>query len=188
MRAEGLPDIVLTGRTRAGKVLCRPDIAPSLGYIVSIGALESIPPSGYGASTATKLRLLFNDVEQDVSPKGGRGCTWDDVARLVTFCGMIKRRPGITLIHCEAGISRSSAATFVLLQVLLGDEHLAVTHLVDIERWCVQRKFRSTLDGDSIRPNRRLVWIADQLLGCSGRLLAANNEAFKHRYSSEFKP
>ena len=186
MRAEGLPDIVLTGRTRAGKVLCRHDTP--VGYIVSIGPTDSAPPSGYGASSAAKLRLVFNDIEQEVSPKGSHGCTWDDVTKLISFYEGVKKKPVDTLIHCEAGISRSSAAALVLLQMLVGNEQLAVTHLVGVERCCAERKFRSNNDRDSIRPNRRIVWIADQLLGCSGRLLAANHEAFGHRYSGEFKP
>lgn len=64
------------------------------------------------------------------------------------------------LVHCAAGVSRSAAALLILLaQKNPGREHDVVA------RVCAQ--------AHHIRPNRRLIRLGDELLGCSGRLVAA---------------
>ena len=64
------------------------------------------------------------------------------------------------LVHCAAGVSRSSATVLVLLaQKNLGRE-AQIAHLVR-ER------------AEQVRPNKKIIALGDQLLGCHGRLVAA---------------
>lgn len=68
------------------------------------------------------------------------------------------------LIHCWAGISRSTACTFIagcLLRPKLSEQELA---------------WRLRFASPSATPNHRLVALADQALGRAGRMVAAIDE------------
>jgi predicted protein tyrosine phosphatase len=90
-------------------------------------------------------------------------------------------RPGI--VHCGAGISRSSAAAVVMLAALgkPGAEAEAVEIVAESVRQACERGFRGD---DFILPNRRLVDLGDHVLGRGGRLLQATEAYFAPRYSS----
>jgi predicted protein tyrosine phosphatase len=96
----------------------------------------------------------------------------DDVDRLVKF---LQRVDGTTLIHCAAGVSRSTAAAFILLCILLGPgrEEEALDHL---HRIATDRV---------ILPNRRLVWFADDLLGRKGAMRSAHRARFRRWFTDE---
>ena len=72
-----------------------------------------------------------------------------------------KGTPVRMLIHCAAGISRSTAAATVVLRYLLGAGHEdgAVARVFDVR--------------DIAWPNRRVIRLADERLGCGGKLVNA---------------
>jgi predicted protein tyrosine phosphatase len=90
------------------------------------------------------------------------------------------------LVHCAAGVSRSSASTLVLLAVVLGPgrDTDAVAHLLDVQEWSSEHGLREADWG--IRPNRRVIALADQVLHRGGSLLAAAQEGLKHLYGQEW--
>jgi predicted protein tyrosine phosphatase len=79
------------------------------------------------------------------------------MASLIDF-GRLRQRP--ILIHCWAGISRSSAAAYVL----------ACDCNVGYEREIADELRRR---GPCVTPNRLMVKLADDLLGRNGRMIAA---------------
>lgn len=104
------------------------------------------------------LRLTFHDIVQPSSglapPKA------EDAERLVTFLEAWPRQKPM-LIHCWAGISRSTAAAYTALCLLrpkADEEELA---------WELREA------SPSATPNRLIVSFTDQLLGRDGRMLRA---------------
>jgi predicted protein tyrosine phosphatase len=102
------------------------------------------------------LRLLFTDVEVEES-----GPTEEDVGRIIRLAGDLKTVGGKVLIHCGAGISRSSAAALIMYACWMGPGE---------EQEAMEKVF--TLR-PTARPNRRMIELADKILGRDGRLIAA---------------
>ena len=107
---------------------------------------------------ANHLFLGFNDIVEPMDGMIPVGAP--DVLRLIDFVdGWDRSRPMV--VHCWAGISRSTAGAFVAACRLMPAREEA-----DIARE-LRAKSRSAT------PNLRLVRIADDLLGRSGRMVAA---------------
>jgi len=104
------------------------------------------------------VRWLIADVVTD------DGATKDDIRRIVDLAEQLRAESGTLLIHCEAGISRSTATALIMYACWLGqgreDEAM--------QRVIAQRPFSV--------PNRRMVALADALLALDGRLLQARDE------------
>jgi predicted protein tyrosine phosphatase len=181
-----LHEFLITSREDARRALCDPDVGKTIKNVVSIGEVRSSPPSGFHLPWRTRIRLKFDDVEHAKLPSY-EGCTEDDVARIIRFGSRIAKDPKLTLVHCAAGISRSSAVTVVLLAVALGvgQEAEAVTQLGQAVRRTLDLGLRSD---DYIRPNRRVVWMADKALGHGGALFGAVVDTYKDLYQDEFCP
>lgn len=109
------------------------------------------------------------DVQQDMTPPG-----LDHVERLLEFARTWERKRPV-VIHCYAGISRSTAAAYIVAAALAPDRD---------EHELAQALRRAS---PSATPNERLVGIADELLGRQGRMSAAiaaigrGDEAFEGR-------
>ncbi|BAQ16519.1 tyrosine phosphatase family protein [Methyloceanibacter caenitepidi] len=104
------------------------------------------------------LRLAMNDIAE---PRDGLVVpSADHVAKLIEFAADWDQKAPM-LIHCWAGISRSTAGAFVVLCALNphADEH------------SLARALRRA--SPTAYPNRRIVAIADEVLGRGGRMNAA---------------
>ena len=146
--------IEVYSREEAGAILSSPSQRADVCYLISIGEPHDRPPAGY-AHVRDKLRLLFADALDESGP-----CE-DDIRAIIRAAHALKGRAGRVLAHCQAGISRSSAAAVIVYAVVLGPgrEEEAVARVMK------QREFAS--------PNRRMIEIADRLLGLGGRLIGA---------------
>jgi predicted protein tyrosine phosphatase len=95
------------------------------------------------------------DAAPDMTPPGA-----EHVERLIEFAMQWDRgRPMV--VHCYAGISRSTAAAYIVAASLLPNED---------EHAIAQALRRAS---PSATPNQRLVALADDLLGREGRMVAA---------------
>lgn len=109
------------------------------------------------------LFLGMNDIVGEAEP-GQILPAEDHVDALLRFVGTWHKQAWRTtplLIHCYAGVSRSTAAAFISVCALDPDR--------DERRLAAQLRERSP----TATPNRRLVAIADSRLGRGGRMLAA---------------
>jgi predicted protein tyrosine phosphatase len=101
---------------------------------------------------------VFADVVTDDGP------TEEDVQRIIQLAEQLQSYNGKVLIHCEAGISRSTAAALIIYACWLGEgrEYEAMKRVI------AQRPYAM--------PNRRMVKLADDLLDLRGRLVEAREE------------
>ena len=154
-----LPDILIASRTQAGRLLMSTTTGPTIKHVISIGEPGETPCAGFRRKTS-RLRLDFADVMQDTR-SGDFAPVERDVESVIAFGRRVQQRPGTVLIHCQAGISRSSAAALTLFALWLGPG-------LEEEAWGRVREARPIS-----RPNRRFVELADALLQRGGALLRA---------------
>ena len=182
------PDFILTCAEMAEAILTNPAYSKGIGYVVSLGAEGGARPQGFPKARCKNLRLEFDDIEQASNLAGYTGCTRAHIEQLIAFAETVRSKPRRVLVHCGAGISRSSAATYIMLSVLEGpgSEVAMAEHLEVVRAWSTKHGFRTSDYG--IGPNRRMVWMADKLLAREGALLAAIEQVFASRYRSPFEP
>jgi len=113
-------------------------------------------PSGIAATN--HLKLAINDI---CAPQDGlvhpAECHVEELIRFAETWG----RKGPLVVHCWAGISRSTAAAFISLCALNPDTP---------ERLIAQRLRNASL---TAAPNRLLVQLADDMLSRRGRMIGA---------------
>lgn len=149
--------LTITGESNASAILREPRGA-ELRHVLSFGDPLTGEPRGYHEHPARKLRIECNDIEREPSSPSSWyvPVSFQQVAAIVDFVRMCD---GPTLIHCQAGVSRSTAAGLLLLAV----------HLPPDEAVAELRRIRPTA-----WPNRRIVGFGDELLGLRGELVAAD--------------
>lgn len=130
-------------------------LKPSL--LVSLLGVEGAPTTPPGVAPKAHLFVEVDDISMPMP--GYVAPAQDHVEELVTFLDSWDRsRPA--LIHCYAGVSRSTAAALILMSLHNpGREHAAAQTLRD--------------RAPHAQPNRRIIRIADQIMGLDGRLIGA---------------
>jgi predicted protein tyrosine phosphatase len=127
-------------------------------HVLSLVSPEELPPTPAGIAQERHLRVAVHDIVEPLD-----GCVVPDtehVARVIEFLREWRHEDAPVLIHCVAGISRSMAAALIGLVIKAeGREEEAALAL----RRAAPHAW----------PNRRIVALADQQLGCEGRLIAA---------------
>lgn len=156
--------IEVLSRMEAGEVLCSPDRCAEITYLISIGDTNDPLPEGYD-NAERKLRWLIADVVTQ------EGATEDDVRQIISLAEQLRSERGTLLIHCEAGVSRSTATALIIYACWLGQgsEDEAMRRVI-AQRPCAI-------------PNRRMVAIADRLLDLDGRLLEARDRLWTMDYT-----
>jgi predicted protein tyrosine phosphatase len=136
-----------------------PDVARRIrpSDLVSLVPTEEQPHTPAGVDPARHLRLLIHDIttsdDASILPQS------QHIQTLIDFIHGWKRNDPL-LLHCFAGVSRSSAAALITLVTLApGREDEAA------------RALRCA--GPHFSPNRLMIQLADDILGTRGRLLAA---------------
>ena len=132
--------------------------AHDVGHVVTLLAPDTPHESPRGVPRDRHLRLYFHDIVQDMAghtpPKAA------DAERLIAFLEAWDRQQPM-LIHCWAGISRSTAAAFTALCLYrpqADEEEIA---------------FELREASPSATPNRLIVSLADQVMGRGGRMVRA---------------
>lgn len=145
-------------------IVCGLHAAPDLvvkhkvGAAIGILAPETVHPVFPSLAENRRLRLSFNDIN---APTEGMIAASDtDVERLIAFVqDWDKKSP--MLIHCWAGISRSTATAFAALCILRPDE----------DEMSLALELRAA--SASATPNRLITTKMDKALGREGRMLRA---------------
>jgi predicted protein tyrosine phosphatase len=144
--------IEVVSRAEAANILCSARSCAELTFLLSIGDPYDELPNGYD-NVSQKLRLVIADVVTEL------GATEEDVWQIIHLAERLRSAEGRVLIHCEAGVSRSTAAALIMYACWLGPgrEQQAM------ERVLEQRPIAV--------PNPRMVELADRLLDREGRLV-----------------
>ena len=130
-------------------------LAPS--HLISLLHPDEMIATPAGFDPQRHLRIGINDI---VAPE--EGCIVPEQSHVLEVIEFLRgwRAEGRVLIHCWAGVSRSTATAFIAM--------------------CLWNEGRERDAAAAIRqaaphaqPNRRIVQLADQLLGRDGRMTAA---------------
>lgn len=142
-------------------------------HLVTLINRQTMLETPSGIDPANHLKLALNDI---VAPQEGLiHPSREHVEQLIQFAtGWSMRGP--LVVHCWAGISRSTAAAFITLCALNPDAP---------ERLIAQRIRKAS---PTASPNRLLVTLADDVLGRRGRMLSALEEMGPAELSSEARP
>jgi predicted protein tyrosine phosphatase len=127
-------------------------------HLISLVTTDEQPPTPTGLLVERHLRLEIHDIDAPLD-----GCVLPEVHHvqsLIDFLQGWQHGEAPLLVHCVAGISRSMAAALIALVVKAGGREMeAAQHL--------------RANAPHAQPNRRMIRLADELLGCQGRLVAA---------------
>jgi predicted protein tyrosine phosphatase len=129
-------------------------------------------PAGIGPGN--HMRLHIDDIAQPMD--GMVAPDASHVAQLLEFTTTAWDRQGHIVIHCWAGISRSTAAAFITLCALNPDADEAL----------VARLLREA--SPTAYPNRLMVRLGDAALGRGGRMLEAVEAIGRGEVASEAVP
>lgn len=133
------------------------DLQPS--HLVSIIQPELQPERPPGIAVDRHLRVGVHDISE---PDGyGVLVRPDDVHDLLAFANSWNPDEGDLLIHCYAGISRSTAAALIAHFLKTGDPEASTTALRQAAPYAA--------------PNRRIISLADSELGLGGALVGARD-------------
>jgi predicted protein tyrosine phosphatase len=152
-----------------------PDVADGTGasHLVSAISADLVPATPASIASECHLKLSMHDITE--AQAGATPPSAEHVVELIDFVqGWDKEAP--LLIHCHAGLSRSTAAAFIALCVLnpkASEEAMA-------------RALRRS--SDTAVPNRLFVALADGLLRREGRMLAALHSMGANRRAMECVP
>jgi predicted protein tyrosine phosphatase len=129
-----------------------------VSHLVTLINGDTLVPTPPSIGSERHLRLDMNDI---CEPADGLVLPHEDhVAELVQFALDWDRKAPL-LIHCWAGISRSTAAAFISLCALNPK----------VDEFDLARVLREA--SPTAYPNRRLVALGDGVLSRSGRMMAA---------------
>ena len=144
-------------------------VAGGVSHVLGCLGPESQHPE-LGLKEQHHLRLTFHDIIDEMN--GLQAPTREHVEKIVGFVEGWDRS-GKLLIHCWAGISRSTAAAFITLCALNPEasEHEAARTL---------RRASPTA-----YPNRLLVALADEALSRNGRMMTAVEEIGRGKVAEE---
>ncbi|MEM8769227.1 MAG: protein tyrosine phosphatase [Pseudomonadota bacterium] len=125
--------------------------------VVSIIQPELQPDRPGRLAAAAHLRVAVHDISDErpfhVLPER------EHVEALVRFIDAWSPEEGALLTHCYAGVSRSTAAALIAAAMKTGDPH-----------WSALRLRAAS---PHAAPNRRIISLADDVLGLGGRLREA---------------
>jgi predicted protein tyrosine phosphatase len=127
-------------------------------HVISILGPETPHRDFTGLDRSQHLRLTFNDINTETP--GLLAPNSSDAAKLITFIKAWDRTSPM-LIHCWAGISRSTASAFTALCVLRPD----------VDEMDLARELREA--SPSATPNRLITMQVDALLERGGRMSKA---------------
>lgn len=143
-------------------------------HVLSILDPDHPVPEAFGSyGEHAKLELRFHDI---IEPSPGMVLPGaDEVRRILGLAVSLMREPGSRLlVHCHAGISRSTAAMALILAhalpALSAAQVLELVHAAREKAW----------------PNLRLIELGDAALGRGGTLVAATSRL--HRLQIERRP
>jgi predicted protein tyrosine phosphatase len=134
-------------------------------HFISIGDVDSkMPYIKHWGRMPKVYRFEFDDVGEYADRKRHSVVTQNDVSNMIAIGVAIRNTLNAgskvnLLVHCAAGISRSTATAYVIVNIIMGAGH---------ERECMQMVYDSR---PIAMPNSFIVKIADNLLDRKGKMV-----------------
>jgi predicted protein tyrosine phosphatase len=155
---DQLPTIFITNRIEASQRILGQTTEPLIKHIISICDPTEESPPGY-TQVSHRLRLEFDDITTPCDDPEDVLAAPADILQVIDFTQAMRACGGDVLIHCFAGVSRSTAVALIVYAVLLGvgKEEEALAYVL---------KARPQAE-----PNPWIVELADEALGRKGKLL-----------------
>jgi predicted protein tyrosine phosphatase len=131
------------------------ELAPT--RVVSIIQPDLQPPRPEELAAAAHLRVGVHDISEYQEDRVL--AEYEHIEELVRFVDSWDPGEGALLTHCYAGVSRSTATALIAAVIKTGDP-----------TWSA---IRLRAAAPHARPNRRIIALADQVLGLDGELIDA---------------
>ncbi len=142
-------------------------------HLITLINEDTMPSTPAAIAPENHLRLGMNDIIEPI--EGLTPPSDSHVDELIEFVTMWDRQSPM-VIHCWAGISRSTAAGYVALCQINPD----------VDEQIIAASMRSA--SPSATPNRLIVEIADRILNRNGRMVMAIDEIGRGALASEGNP
>lgn len=155
---DKLPTIFITNRIEASQRILGQTTEPLIKHIISICDPSEPSVPGY-TQVSHRLRLEFDDITTPIDDPEDVLAAPADILQVIDFTQAMRTCGEDVLIHCFAGVSRSTAVALIVYAVLLGvgKEEEALAYVL---------KARPQAE-----PNPWIVELADEALGRKGKLL-----------------
>jgi predicted protein tyrosine phosphatase len=127
-------------------------------HLISLVTSDEQPPTPDEILIERHLRVEIDDISEPIP--GAVLPERHHVDSLIAFMRVWEHDDDPLLIHCVAGISRSMASALIALVVKAGGRELEAAQTIRAA-------------APHAQPNRRIVALADEILGLEGRLIAA---------------
>jgi predicted protein tyrosine phosphatase len=127
-------------------------------HLVSLVAPDELPETPAGIELERHLRVAIHDISEPLD--GHILPAAEHLSEVIDFLRAWSHADGALLVHCVAGISRSMAVALIALVVKAGGR----------ERDAAEQVRKAA---PHALPNTRMIALADRILGCEGRLIAA---------------
>jgi predicted protein tyrosine phosphatase len=164
-----MPKIIITPLSRLEQAIR--DHNPS--HVVTLLSPEHMIGTPDGLHPDCHLKLGLNDV---ADPALGAAPPHDDHIHSLLEFGRVWDARAPLVVHCWAGISRSTAAAFMLMCDRL--DHVRECEIAG----ALRRR------APHANPNRLMVRLADAALGRGGRMIRAVEEMAPHTFADEGPP
>lgn len=159
---QSIPGVCVCSRARAIRILRGQVQSPPITTMISIGDPGQPPPFGHRGPR----RLLTLEFYDTIVPSDPFGPTEEDVESVLAFAPTVQELGGTCLVHCQAGISRSTATSILLYASWFGPGREAAA-----------AKAVQELVPQAI-PNPLIITYGDSCLGRRGALLSAVDATF----------
>jgi predicted protein tyrosine phosphatase len=128
-------------------------------HLVSLVAPDEQPETPAGFARGRHIRIAIDDITE---PREGHILPEREHVEAVIALASEWDAEAPLLLHCVAGISRSMAAALIILAARAPSR--------EVEAALEMRK-----RAPHAHPNHRMITLADAVLGCEGRLIAARD-------------
>lgn len=168
--------IVSKSKDTAGRILTNPNMTKHIRALVSIGDPLTSHPYGYDDLQKPKMRGEFHDT--NISGPTSIAPTYQDMKRIIQFGEKSLENFNdnqFILVHCQAGISRSSSMAYTLRCMMMGEGK---------EQEAARLLFK---ENPGAWPNTSMIKYADKILQRDGRMVRAiEGASYKYDYFYQY--